>query len=109
MVIDAQSEQLHGDMTLKRDEKFRQDVLETDRPQTTRRRQGGRTPAATPRSTDYPTRGYRLRQADADLCRAGVRPLQGISSPRPKCGNRLKQVKFRAFVPPGSESARSAL
>jgi hypothetical protein len=36
MVIDAQSEQLHGDMTLKRDEKFPQSVLETDRAQTTR-------------------------------------------------------------------------
>jgi hypothetical protein len=32
MVIDAQSEQLHGDMTLKRGEKFPQGVLETDRP-----------------------------------------------------------------------------
>ncbi len=48
MVIDAQSEQLHGDMTLKRDEKFRQGVLETDRAQTTRRRQEGRTPAGKP-------------------------------------------------------------
>jgi hypothetical protein len=37
MVVDAQSEQLHGDMTLKHEEKFRQDVLETDRTQTTRR------------------------------------------------------------------------
>jgi hypothetical protein len=37
MVIDAQSEQLHGDMPLKRDGKFRQGVLETDQAQTTRR------------------------------------------------------------------------
>jgi hypothetical protein len=42
MVIDAQSEQLHVDMALKREEKFRQGVLETDPAQTTRMANAGR-------------------------------------------------------------------
>jgi hypothetical protein len=72
MVVDAQSEQLHGDMTLKRDEKFRQGVLETDRAQTTRRQQEGRTPARKPGTGIIPPGGSVHREPGQTFIGSGT-------------------------------------
>jgi hypothetical protein len=87
MVIDAQSEQLHGDMTLKRDEKFRQGVLETDRAQTTRsNKKAERRPQA--RNRIIP--GGSVHREPGDIYRAGT-VCARHQAPPAKCGSGSKR------------------